>query len=253
MWLTYSTGIAEVIDDVEKKGFRVALDKVRKGCFVPVSIGTTTLEMLLDSSTYMTVMSSSGWQLLPLSSKANRTIEGIQSSGGFAAALIACIPSIQVGDTALRNHPIRVIAPLPSGSFADASFAGILGGDILERFELTLDLNHSAMYLKDDYAFRADPYELVTIGIQFFKSGADAFSVVTVERLPCRTSGVIVGDRIISVNGHAYADLEEKECSRQLYGATGTPVAIDFERLSEKATLRMETRQLVCECRAGRL
>jgi predicted aspartyl protease len=117
MRLSYSSGIAEVIDDVEKKGFRVALDKVRNRYFVPVTIGTTTLEMLLDSGTNMTAMSSSGWQLLPLSSKVNRTIEGIQSSGGPAAALIACIPSIQVGDTVLRDHPIRAalrMRPLPA-------------------------------------------------------------------------------------------------------------------------------------------
>ena len=254
MRLSYSSGVAEVVDETDKKGFRVALDKVRNRYFVPVTIGTTTLEMLLDSGTNMTAMSAHGWELLPLSSRASRTSEGIKSSGSPAAALIACIPSIQVGDAVLHEHPIRVITPPSSGSFADAAFAGILGGDILERFELTLDLKHSAMYLKYDDAFRADPYEFVTVGIQFFKSRADAFSVAAVWKgSPAEGAGIIVGDRIISVNGHASADLDEERFSKELHGAAGTPVTLDVERPSGKATLRMKTRQLVCESGTGRL
>jgi hypothetical protein len=75
----------------------------------------------------------------------------------------------------LRDFPLPVIMPSPSGSFADATFAGILGGDILERFEVTLDLQRALMYLKPDAGFRLEPYEFVTVGIQFFKVDDGAF------------------------------------------------------------------------------
>jgi|ERR1700722_11109484 predicted aspartyl protease len=253
MRLSYSSGVAEVVDDIERGSLPVALHRVRRRYFVPVTIDTAPVEMLLDSGTNMTAISSSAWQSLRLSSRANQTIEGIQSSGSPTGALIACLPSIQVGNTVLHDHPLRVISSAGSGSFAYPTFAGILGGDILEHFELTLDLKQSTMYLKPDAAFRADPYEFVTIGIQFFKSG-DAFSVIAVWRgSPAEAEGVVVGDRIISVNGNASVDLGVEEFAKQLHGAAGTPIAIEVERPSGKSILRMKTQQLVCESGPGAL
>ena len=45
-----------------------------------------------------------------------------------------------LGDVVLRDYPLRVIMASQSGSFSDTAFAGLLGADILERFEVTLDL-----------------------------------------------------------------------------------------------------------------
>ena len=225
MRFLYTSGVAEVVDDIGQGTFPVRLEKVRSRYFVPVIIGTTPVEMLLDSGTNMTALSASAWRSLPLSSRANRTIEGIQSSGSPASALVACIPSIQVGDTVLHDYPLRVTSSPASGSFADPTFAGILGGDYLEHFELTLDLEHSVMHLKRDAAFRADPYEFVTVGVQFFKSG-DAFSVVAVWKdSPAEAAGVLLGDRIISVNGRASADLRVEEFAKQLHGPVGKHAA----------------------------
>jgi hypothetical protein len=249
--LSYSSGIAEVVDQIERGTLPVALDRVGTRYLVPVDIGTTHLEMLLDSGTNITALSSSVWRSLPPASSASRTIEGIQSSGGPAGALLACVPSIQVGDAVLHEFPLRVVSSPASGSFADAAFAGILGGDILEHFEVTLDLAHSVMYLKRDAAFREDPYEFVTIGIQFFKSG-DVFSVIAVWKgSPAEAEGVRVGDRITSVNAHASAELGIEEFARQLHGAAGTPITIEVARPSGKSTVRMKTRQLVCQSGAG--
>jgi predicted aspartyl protease len=251
MRLSYSSGVAEIVGDIEPGTLPIALDRVRRRYFVPVVIGATPMKMLLDSGTNLTALSSSAWQSLPLSSRAKGTIEGIQSSGSPTGALLACIPSIQVGDAILRDFALRVISSPTSGSFADATFPGILGGDILEHFELTLDLEHSVMYLKRDAAFHADPYEFVTIGIQFFKSG-DVFSVIALWKgSPAEAAGIVVGDRIISVNGHLSADLRVEEFAKQLHGAAGTPIAIEIERPSGKSTLRIKTRQLVCEAEAG--
>jgi predicted aspartyl protease len=246
MRLSYSSGVAEVVDAIETGTLPIALGKLRKRYFIPVIIGDIPMKMLLDSGTNLTALSSSEWRNLPLSSRANGTIEGIQSSGSPTGALLACIPSIQVGDAVLRDVPLRVIGSATSGSFADATFTGILGGDVLEHFELTLDLEHCVMYLKRDAAFRADPYEFVTIGIQFFRSG-NVFSVIAVWKgSPAEAEGVVVGDRIISVNGRDSSDLQVEEFARQLHGAAGTPITIEIDRPSGRSTLRIKTRQLIC-------
>ena len=140
-----------------------------------------------------------------------------------------------------------MIAPSQSGTFADTSFDGILGGDILERFEVTLDLQHASMCLKPDAGFRPDPYEFVTIGIQFYKTEADAFSVPAVWKHSfAESAGVLIGDRILSVNGHSSADMGTETFAKELHNAAGTPVVVEVERATGKVLLQMKTRQLVC-------
>jgi len=127
------------------------------------------------------------------------------------------------------------------------------GGDILNRFEVTLDLQHDSMYLKPERTFQPDAYEFVTIGIQFFKSNADAFSVVAVwKHSPAEEAGVVIGDRIVAVNGHSAVDLDLQAFVDQLHGPAGTPIVMEIERPTGKIVLNLKTRQLVCQPGAPR-
>jgi predicted aspartyl protease len=256
--ISYASGTAQVVAAIPRPASLMPLKKVRKVYFVPVKIGPSTFEMLLDTGTNMTALSSHAWQTLLSSWKPTSLLEGLQSSGGPPGSLIACVPALQLGgievkETVLRDHPLRVIMTSRAGIFADPAFAGILGGDILERFEVTLDLQHDSMYLKPDRTFQPDAYEFVTIGIQFFKSSADAFSVEAVwKHSPAEEAGVVVGDRIVAVNGHSAADLDLQAFVDQLHGPAGTPIVIDIERAAGKIVLNLKTRQLVCQPGAPR-
>lgn len=84
---------------------------------------------------------------------------------------------------------------------------------------MTFDLRSDSIYLKPDAEFRLDPYEFTTIGIQFFKADADAFSVVALwKHSPAEAAGVLAGDRILSVNGRSSADLGIEAFANQLHG-----------------------------------
>jgi hypothetical protein len=250
--LSYSSGTAQVITDVGRGGTFVTLSRVRNRYLVPVAIGSSTFEMLLDSGTNMTALSDPAWRTLTAWWKPHDLVQGIQSSGSPPGSLIACIPAFRVGgvtpgEIVLNDHPLRVIMPSQSGSFADTAFAGILGGDILERFEVVLDLQRAAMYLKPDARFRPDPFEFITVGIQFFKAN-DEFSVAAVWKdSPAEAAGVIVGDRILSVNGHSSSGLDVETFANQLHGTAGTPVVMEINRAGARFTLEMKTRQLVCQ------
>jgi hypothetical protein len=65
MRLSFATRTARVIANVEGAGTRVPLRKVQDRYFVPVMIGSSTFEMLLDSGTDMTALSSWAWRTLP--------------------------------------------------------------------------------------------------------------------------------------------------------------------------------------------
>jgi C-terminal processing protease CtpA/Prc len=157
-----------------------------------------------------------------------------------------------LGETAgneieLLDHPVRIIMPLSSGIFATPAFSGLLGGDALEGFEVTLDLEHASMYLTRDEAFRPDQYEFVTVGIQFFKSDPEAFSVAAVwKNSPAEAAGILVGDHILSVDGHASRYLDLQTFADRLHGPVGTPVVIEIKRAARRMALSMKTRDLVC-------
>jgi predicted aspartyl protease len=248
--LSYSSGTAQVVSDIGDGSSAIALKRLRNRYFIPVRIGPSTLEMLLDSGTNLTALSNSAWQTLPQRPNSEDPVEGIQSSGSPPGSLLTCVTALQLGvvtlrETLLRDVPLRVIAPTQSGRFADPTFAGLLGGDILEHFVVTFDLQHASLYLKPDAEYRPDPYEFVAIGIQFYKADDRAFSVVAVwKHSPAEAAGVLVGDRILSVNGHSAADLGIEAFAKELHGAPGTPVVIEVERAAGRVILSMKTRQL---------
>jgi C-terminal processing protease CtpA/Prc len=65
-------------------------------------------------------------------------------------------------------------------------------------------------------------YEFVTVGIQFFKSDSEAFSVAAVWKdSPAEAAGVLVGDHILSVNGHASRDLRSADICRPASRSSG--------------------------------
>jgi C-terminal processing protease CtpA/Prc len=146
-----------------------------------------------------------------------------------------------------REFPLRVMMPSASGNFGDSGFTGILGGDVLERFEVTLDLQQASMYLKPDLTFRQDPFEFVTVGFQFFKTDGGVFSVAAVWKpSPAETAGLAVGDRILSVNGQPSAGLDLEAFANQLHGAPGTAIVLQVVRAAGAFTVHMKTQPLVC-------
>jgi predicted aspartyl protease len=249
--LSYATGTVQVITDRDSDVPRIALKKTRSRYLMPVTIGSSTFDLLLDSGTNMTALSNSAWRKLA-PRKMGSVLEGVLSSGSPPGSFIACTLELRVGEAnssllSLRNFPLRVISPSPSGSFADTGFEGILGGDVLEHFIVTLDLQHDSIYLKPDAAYRPDPYEFTTVGMQFYKASEDAFFVAAVwKSSPAEAAGIMPGDRILSVNRYAAADLGLETLSNRLHGPVGTPIAMEVERAGRRFAVSMKTQQMLC-------
>jgi hypothetical protein len=165
----YSSGTAEVVTGPDHAAFPINLKKVTDVFFVPVRVGASTVEMLLHTGTNLTAVAYGTWLELPFLRKQGVLVEGIRSAGIMQESALGCAPMIALGKAVLHNQPIRVVRETQAGNFADKTFAGLLGADTLEHFELTLDLADSRIFLKPYPTYQADPYVFVTIGIQFFK------------------------------------------------------------------------------------
>ena len=69
--LSYSKGTAQIIPDLAHDATPLVLKKVRNRYFLPVRIGPSTFEMLLDSGTNMSALSNFAWRAMPSPWKPN--------------------------------------------------------------------------------------------------------------------------------------------------------------------------------------
>ena len=74
--LSYSSGMAQVTTEIGDGASVVVLKRVQNRFLVPVRIGPSNFEMLLDSGTDMTALSASAWRMLASSWKPNGLVEG---------------------------------------------------------------------------------------------------------------------------------------------------------------------------------
>ena len=127
--LSYSSGSAQVITDIginiDPGVSVVPLKELEDRFFVPIRIGPSTVEMLLDSGTNMTAVSEPAWRELPSAWKPHEVLEGIKSSGSPAGWLTGCAHILQLGDVVLHHHPLRVIMPSQSESSRETALSSL--------------------------------------------------------------------------------------------------------------------------------
>ena len=209
--ISYATGTAQVVAAVPADALLMHLKKVRNVYFVPVRIGPSTFEMLLDvqgneyDGAFEPCLALTALGVVEAHQPARRP--PIERGSARIAHRVCASASTRwhrgKTDTVARLSPPSDHA-LSRWYLCRSSIRRHFGGDILNRFEVTLDLQHDSMYLKPERTFQPDASEFVTIGLQFFKSNADAFSVVAVwNHSPGEEAGVVIGDRIVAVNGHS--------------------------------------------------
>jgi hypothetical protein len=243
--LRYSSGTA-VVPGPEHAAIPINMKKVEGVFFVPVRVGASIVDMLLDTGANLTAVSYGSWSQLPSFRTQGVLVEGIRSAGIVQESALGCASMIGLGETVLHNQASRIVGKTQAGNFDDNTFVGVLGADTLEHFDLTLDCAHSRIYLKPDLTYQADPYVFVTIGIQFFKAQTGAFGVAAVWRpSPAHESGIVIGDQIVSINSQKSTDLD-LNFSGLLHQPPGTPLTLEIARPEGIVVIHCRTRRLAC-------
>jgi len=222
--------------------------------YVPLQIVSVPVELLLDTGTNSTNLSSETWQSVFRVWQPNVVIDGVVRAGSpTPPAFLVCLPSISLEDLTLTNQVMRVQRAVNSGAFSDAGFGGILGSDFLRQFEVTLDLARGRLFLKKDSRFRRDPYLYTTVGIQFAKDARNQYIVMAVwKNSPAEEAGLKVGDRIESVNGQPSKTLSLAQLRNQMHGPEGMAVQLVMERDSVPYAVTVRTRQMLCSPQSAR-
>ena len=114
------------------------------------------------------------------------------------------------------HGPVVELATDKGGAFADASIAGNIGAGVLKRFIVTLDYEHTTMYLKPTAAPMTDLDTYDRAGM-WFNEGGDGYKVVDVTKgAPADQAGFKADDEITAVDGKPARSIPLYELRREL-------------------------------------
>ena len=127
----------------------------------------------------------------------------------------ARINKITIGDYSLEN----VLATFTESGFTgmpDEKFDGLLGIEILKRFDLIIDYLNKQIYLEPNSLFSL-PFEMNMSGIRFFR---DNDRNMVIEEIladsPASEAGLSAGDIITEINGQKLNDISENDLQKML-------------------------------------
>jgi len=129
--------------------------------------------------------------------------------GGETTEVAGRIARLQLGPFALAAPVVSFSTSLEEGLLANPAIGGIIGGEILERFTVTLDYPHRRILLEPNRRLH-DPFRKNASGLSILARGA-AFRRFEVDHVdsgsPASAAGIHLGDMLTSLDGHPASDL----------------------------------------------
>ena len=99
------------------------------------------------------------------------TEPGAVGVGGEVKLFVGRLPGLQLGRFGFTD-PVIHFAQDRKGVFASSDFSGVIGGQLLKRFKVTIDYPHKRMILEPNNSL-ADPFEYDMSGIRLRVHGDD--------------------------------------------------------------------------------
>lgn len=166
--------------------------------------------------------------------------------GGKFDLQIGRLQSITLGPYMLKLPLAAFATNAQAGAFARTDIAGIIGGELLRRFRVTLDYPHARMILEKGHGFD-DPFQADTSGmkVESVKGSFRKFLVTqVVENSPAADAGIQVGDRILEIDGRPASQWTVWRI-RTLLRKPDQQHAMTLRRGTRILTVRLETHRLI--------
>jgi predicted aspartyl protease len=138
------------------------------------------------------------------------------------------------------------ISDIPD-STSYAGKQGIIGNDLLSRFNLILDFPGEVLYVKPNRHFKTN-YNYDRSGISLIAAGTNLNKMIVsyvLENSPGDETGILEGDEIISINGNPTAILRLNGCLDKLQGKPGKKMRLRIKRNGEKLVKVLVLRELI--------
>jgi Aspartyl protease/PDZ domain len=142
------------------------------------------------------------------------------------------------------EQPIVTCSTARAGVLSEASFAGIIGGELLRRCHTLIDYRRREVVLEPSNAWD-EPHELDQSGLYLIAEGTDFGRFVVHDVIPdspAANVGIAPGDELLEIAGHDLRSLQLEELRALLRAGPGTTYLLRFERAGE---VRLTLRRLV--------
>lgn len=165
--------------------------------------------------------------------------------GGPSRAVVLRGDSLVIGPYTI-SRPITEYSTDKGGAFVDASLAGNIGAGILKRYVVTLDYDHSLLYLKPIAGQAPDLDTFDRAGL-WFNQDPNGFKVIDVMKgTPADEAGIHPGDVITGIDGKSAAGAHVYDLRQRLRNdAPGTVVAVSLKRGGESKDVKLTLRDLI--------
>jgi len=165
--------------------------------------------------------------------------------GGPTRSIALRGDSMSIGPMVVSGAVVEVSTD-KGGDFAAGSIAGNIGAGILKRYIVTLDYEHSTMYLKPVTEPVADLDTFDRAGLWINQSD-DGYKVVDITKgAPAESAGLKVDDDIVAVDGKPARSIPLYEMRRQLRDqAAGTVVTFTVKRGGATTSVPVTLRDLI--------
>lgn len=131
-----------------------------------------------------------------------------------------------LGNT-FTNVPVS-LSESTQGVSSQKGFAGILGADIINRFDMILDYKKKKLYLKPNQYYK-DAFDVPLIGFSIKKSNQKVIIGDVIQDTEAAQKGIESGDEILSINGTTHTTLKPY---RELLKNEGQTVKILIKKKS---------------------
>jgi len=122
---------------------------------------------------------------------------------------------------------------------------GILGNDVLKRFNVFIDLQQQEIFLEPNRLYY-DQFEVNCSGLELVID--DAFQRVIVDHVytgsPAHEAGLKVGDEIVQINGTSASDFQLPQI-RSMLSQDGEEIEILIDRTGELRSYSLRLQALI--------
>lgn len=169
--------------------------------------------------------------------------------GGFLEGFLGRVEDINLGGEFHLPGVITNFQEIPEG--LDSTFLhgrnGIIGNEILSRFEIIIDYIHGRIYLEPQKNFK-QRFEYDKSGLVIAASGThlDEFLVVDIiGDSPAEEAGVQIGDQIVGVNFIPAGLLELSGITKKLRKREGKHIRLVVLRNDERIIFKFRLQRLI--------
>ena len=122
---------------------------------------------------------------------------------------------------------------------------GIIGDEILERFDITFDYPKKKMYFEPNALYKKEfLVDASGIGLQLDPSQTKVLIHEVHEHSPAMEAGLKVNDEIVGVNGQPASDYSLVQL-REMFCEAGTMVKLEVASAGEKKTINLKLREVI--------